>query len=63
MKTKLSIQQQIEDAKKTVEEWPEWLKHSTQLEGADPYFEQANRHSAEVLEDKFSGSDLKKMQA
>jgi hypothetical protein len=41
---KTKVLDQIEEAKRTVESWPEWLRESVKIEGTDPYYEQARKN-------------------
>lgn len=45
MTTNKKVLQQIEDAKRAVDSWPEWLRESVKLEGSDPYNQSTTRDS------------------
>jgi len=45
MTKKLTVEEQIDEAKKSMEQWPDLLKKSTHLEGHDPYIEKTRKSS------------------
>jgi hypothetical protein len=44
MTKKLTVEEQIEEAKRDLENWPDWRKEAAQLEGSDPYIEKAKKN-------------------